>query len=84
MNVKRESFVKVLGRTVRVPNWAIVERGRWSAERIARVERQAQALGDLQAFVMKSPLFPVAIVAGVYGALYTAVWAVETLVGILL
>jgi hypothetical protein len=64
MNVKRESHVKVLGRWVRVPNWLIVERKRWSAEKISRVEAQAARLGELQTFVMASPLFGAFVVVG--------------------
>lgn len=44
---------------------------KWSAEKIARVEAQAERIGELQTFVMKSPLFPTACVvvffAGVVG-----------------
>lgn len=83
MNVTRESHVKVLGRWVRVPNWFIVDR-KWSAEKIARVEAQAQALGDLQNFVTRSPLFPLAVVAAFFGAMYFVCWAVPTLVDTLL
>jgi len=62
MNVKRESFVKVLGHSVRVPNVLIFERKRWSAAKIARVEVQAARLGELQKFIVASPLFPLAVV----------------------
>lgn len=57
---------------------------KWSAEKIARVEAQAQALGDLQNFVMKSPLFPTACVAAFFAAMYFVCWAVPTLVDTLL
>ncbi len=82
VNVKRESHVKVLGRWVRVPNWMITQK--WSPERIEREELRAQQLGDLQKFVMKSPLFPVAVVAAFFGAMYFVCWAVPTLVDTLL
>lgn len=39
-------------------------RGRWSAEKIARVEAQAARLGELQKFVVASPLFPLFVVVG--------------------
>jgi hypothetical protein len=83
MNVTRTSHVKVLGRMVRVPNWFIVDR-KWDAAKIARVEQQAQALGDLQNFVVKSPLFPVACVAAFFGFMYFVCWAVPALVDTLL
>ena len=56
----------------------------WSAAKIARVEQQAQALGDLQTFVVKSPLFPFACVALFFGFMYFVSWAVPTLVDSLL
>lgn len=82
MNVTRESHIKVLGRWVRVPNWMITQK--WSAERIAREELRAQQLGDLQNFVMKSPLFPIAVVAAFFGFMYFVCWAVPALVDTLL
>lgn len=84
VNVKRESFVKVLGHSVRVPNCFIVGRRPWSAAKIARAEQQAQALGDLQTFVIKSPLFPFACVAAFFAFMYSAVWFVETVVAAIL
>lgn len=84
MNVTRESHVKVLGRWVRVPNWAIVSRKPWSAAKIARAEVQAQRLGELQTFVMRSPLFPLACVVAFFAFLGFAQWAVNTVVDALL
>jgi hypothetical protein len=83
MNVTRESHVKVLGRWVRVPNWFIVDQ-KWSAEKIAREELRAEQLGDLQKFVTRSPLFPIACVAAFFGFMYVVCWAVPTLVDTLL
>lgn len=57
---------------------------KWSAEKIARVEAQAQALGDLQNFVMKSPIFPTACVVVFFGFMYLVCWAVPTLVDTML
>ena len=84
MQVTRESHVKVLGHSVRVPNCFVQERKPWSAAKIARVEQQAQALGDLQTFVSKSPLFPFACVLGFFALMYSAVWFVETVVAAIL
>ena len=83
MLVTRESHVKVLDHSVRVPNCFIVER-KWDAKKIARAEQQAQALGDLQTFVIKSPLFPFACVAAFFAFMYSAVWFVETVVAAVL
>lgn len=57
---------------------------RWSAEKIERVERRAERLGDLERFVVRSPLFPVMCVVAFYGFIVGAHWAVETFVGWLL
>jgi len=35
---------------------------KWSVEKIARVEAQAERLGELQKFIVASPLFPLALV----------------------
>lgn len=83
MNVTRTSHVKVLGCNVRVPNWVIVDR-RWSAAKIARVEQQAQALGDIQNFVVRSPLFPVVCVALFFGLIGFATWVIPRLVDAML
>jgi hypothetical protein len=56
----------------------------WSAAKIARVEAQAQALGDLQNFVVASPLFPLACVAAFFGFMYFVCWAVPALIDALL
>ena len=56
----------------------------WSAAKIARVEQQAQALGDLQTFVIRSPLFPVACVMVFFGFMYFVCWAVPAMVDALL
>lgn len=61
MNVTRKSYVKIMGRSVRVPNCFIVERRKWSAEKISRVEAQAARLGELQKFIVASPLFPLVV-----------------------
>lgn len=84
VNVKRESSVKVLGRWVRVPNWLVFERKRWSPERIAREELRAQQLGDMQKIVMASPLFPWACAALFFAALMFVTWAVPMAVDTLL
>lgn len=57
---------------------------KWNAAKIARAEQQAQALGDIQTFVVRSPLFPVMCVAGFFAFMYGAVWFVETTVAALL
>lgn len=84
MNVKvtRKSHVKVLGRWVRVPNFLIRER--WSDEKISFKELRAQEIGDLQSFVMKSPLFPFVVVMGFFAVMIFASWAVPALVDALL
>lgn len=82
MNVTRTSHVKIMGRWVRVPNWFIG--GKWSTAKIARVEQQAQALGDLQTFVMKSPLFPLACVLAFFGFVGFVGWAIPKVVDMLL
>lgn len=75
MNVTRESFVKVLGRWVRVPNWAIVARKPWTTERKNRARDNAEWLGAVQEYVMTSWVFPLAafvlvvVALGVVGAL---------------
>lgn len=51
VNVKRESFVKVLGHSVRVPNALILERKPWSAARKNRARDNAARLGKVQTFV---------------------------------
>jgi hypothetical protein len=56
----------------------------WSKAKIARVEAQAQALGDLQTFVVRSPLFPVACVVVFFGFVVAALWAVNAVVDALL
>lgn len=56
----------------------------WSAAKIARVEQQAQALGDLQTFVMKSPLFPTACVIVFFVTMFLVVGGVPKLVDALL
>jgi len=56
----------------------------WSAAKIARVEQQAQALGDLQNFVVRSPLFPGACVVVFYALLFLVVGGVPKLVDALL
>lgn len=61
MNVTRKSYVKVMGHSVRVPNWFIWEPKRWSPEKISRVEERAARLGQLQTFVMASPLYPAVV-----------------------
>lgn len=81
VNVTRKSHVKVLGRWVRVPNWCI--RQPWSAEKIAREELRAQQMGDMQKFVMGSPLFPtVALLLGcltIWGLLVVGNAAIDML-----
>ena len=51
----------------------------WSAEKIARVEEQAARLGEMQTFVMKSPLFPAACVVLFLAFVVVAVQVVENL-----
>lgn len=82
MNVTRKSQVKIMGHWVRVPNCFIGRK--WSAEKIARAEVQAERLGDLQNFVMKSPLFPLFVVSVFVGCLILSSWAIETVVDMLL
>lgn len=76
MNVTRKSYVKVMGHSVRVPNWVIWER-KWSPEKISRVEEQAARLGELQKFVMASPLFPFVVVVLAILFLGVAVGTIE-------
>lgn len=57
---------------------------RWSAEKIARVEIEAARLGDLERFVVASPLFPVGVVAGAYGLFAGAHWFVGVVAGAIL
>ena len=79
MSVKatRTSHVKIMGRWVRVPNWAIMERGRWSTER-KNVERdRAARLGELQNFVMRAPVIPFLAVLGFILVVALAIGTVE-------
>jgi hypothetical protein len=52
-------------------------RKRWSEEKIARVEAQAARLGELQTFVMASPLFPLFVVVGAVLAMGLAIGWIE-------
>lgn len=52
-------------------------RGRWSEEKIARVEAQAARLGELQSFIMASPLFPLVVVVGAVALMGLAVGWIE-------
>jgi hypothetical protein len=77
MNVTRKSYIKLLGRSVRVPNRLIVERRRWSPEKIARVEEQAARLGEIQKFVMASPLWPLFVVVAAVAVMGLAIGWIE-------
>lgn len=77
MNVTRESFVKVFGRWVRVPNWAIVARKPWTTARKNRARDNAARLGAVQVYVMASWIYPVAALVYVVVAL-GVVGAVES------
>jgi hypothetical protein len=56
----------------------------WNAEKIAREELRAQQLGDMQKFVMKSPLFPAACVVGFFLFVMFGLWAGNAVVDALL
>jgi hypothetical protein len=68
MNVTRESHVKIMGRWVRVPNWAIVSRP-WSTARKNRARDNAARLGALQNFVMRGWVYPAFACIVVIGAM---------------
>lgn len=79
MNVTRTSSVKIMGRWVNVANWVIVESKPWSTEKKNRERDRAARLGQLETFLVKSPILPMTAVVAFFAFVIGAMELVESI-----
>lgn len=79
MNATRTSSVKVMGRWINVPNWVIVERKPWSTEKKNRERDRAARIGQLEAFLIKSPILPTTAVVAFLAFMIGATELIESI-----